>query len=218
MSCEHCSGDTPVFWKDDANCAFVNSGGEMMVVVNDKTIRFKVNRCPMCGRLFKGVNYLNLRHGDDIWYSDIENQRVEHGTIHAISIKDGKVDSFSVNFDNGDFDVFSGGALGVHYFIHEVDAADALTRPVEEFEGIGNIPSHNSLFVMDEIWYVDVDADIKNIEHGRVHHVGMTSGHIDWFSVKFDDGSDDEFGPTALGFCCFKSLIEAEKAWSEKHE
>lgn len=72
--------------------------------------------------------------------------------------------------------------------------------------------------VGDDIWYVDVDEDEKNIEHSKVEHVYMTNGQIDWFAVKFDNGDFDEFGPTALHDCCFKSYAEAEKAWRSKHE
>lgn len=51
--CSCCSGDEALFWKDDQNCAFVDSTGEIMVVVRDKAMRFKVDCCPKCGRKFR---------------------------------------------------------------------------------------------------------------------------------------------------------------------
>jgi hypothetical protein len=72
--------------------------------------------------------------------------------------------------------------------------------------------------VGDDIWYIDVDAKEKFIEHAKVEQVYMTNGQIDWFTVKFDNGDFDEFGPAALLSCCFKSQSEAEKVWELKHE
>jgi hypothetical protein len=126
MNCNYCNGDEAIFWQDEKNNAFIDSNGEMLVMANGQEIRFQVDRCPKCGRLFKGINYLNLRHGDDIWYANEDDNIVEHGTIHHVAIKNGKVDSFSVNFDCGDFDEFDGSGLGVHYFMHKVDAEEAL--------------------------------------------------------------------------------------------
>lgn len=51
--CSCCFGDEALFWKDDQNCAFVDSTGEIMVMVGDRTMRFNVDRCPKCGRRFK---------------------------------------------------------------------------------------------------------------------------------------------------------------------
>jgi uncharacterized Zn-binding protein involved in type VI secretion len=128
MNCNFCNGDEAVFWQDENNNAFVDSNGQMLVTANGHEIAFQVDRCPKCGRLFKGVNYLNLRRGDDIWYADEDEGVVEHGTIHSIHIYNNDVKVFSVNFDNGDFDEFCGSGLGVHFFMHKVDAEDALTR------------------------------------------------------------------------------------------
>ena len=47
-----CNGDEALVYKDNEDCAFVDSHGEVMVVVNDKTMRFIVKRCPNCGRVF----------------------------------------------------------------------------------------------------------------------------------------------------------------------
>lgn len=50
--CDCCEGDTPFYWLDNENNAFIDSKGEMLVVVKDKTLRFKVKYCPNCGRKF----------------------------------------------------------------------------------------------------------------------------------------------------------------------
>lgn len=126
MNCNYCNGDEAVFWKDDMDNAFIDSHGEMLVTANGSTIRFNVARCPMCGRKFTVNKYLNLQKGDDIYYVDRENNEIEHGIIYSVYFKDCNVDSFSVDFDCGDFDEFNGKALGVHYFINKEDAEIAL--------------------------------------------------------------------------------------------
>lgn len=68
MDCNFCNGDDAVFWKDDRNNAFVDSVGEMLVTAHDRTIRFKVKHCPMCGRRFADERFLNLKNGDDSYY------------------------------------------------------------------------------------------------------------------------------------------------------
>lgn len=50
--CNCCEGDTALFYQDNENCAFVDSKGEVMVVVKDHTMRFKVSYCPNCGKRF----------------------------------------------------------------------------------------------------------------------------------------------------------------------
>ena len=50
--CNCCLADEAVYWKDNENNAFVDSKGEIMVVVKDKLLRFKVKYCPNCGRKF----------------------------------------------------------------------------------------------------------------------------------------------------------------------
>jgi hypothetical protein len=215
--CNFCTGSKPIFLNDENNHAFIKNNGVMTVAINCQEVSFKVDRCPMCGRLFKGVNYLNLRRGDDIWYADEDEGIVEHGTIHHVAIKNGKVDAFSVNFDCGDFDEFCGSGLGKHFFLHKVDAEDALAHPVDEFARIDEIPVHDKLYAGDEIWYVDVDENKCNIEHATVEHVGMENGSVEWFSVKFDNGDTEEFGPCALDQFCFKSYFAAQTAWDKKH-
>lgn len=53
-----------------------------------------------------------LNKGDRVWYVDIESGVLESGTVFIVKYKDGKLDSFSVNFDSGDFDEFLGIAWG----------------------------------------------------------------------------------------------------------
>ena len=53
-----------------------------------------------------------LNKGDRVWYVDIESGVLESGTVFIAEYKDGKLDSFSVNFDSGDFDEFLGVAWG----------------------------------------------------------------------------------------------------------
>ena len=50
--CNCCAGDTALYWADAQNNAFINSHGEMEVMVKDHLIRFNVNRCPNCERVF----------------------------------------------------------------------------------------------------------------------------------------------------------------------
>lgn len=50
--CNCCLGDETIYWKDDENNAFVDSKGDMLVTVKDKTMRFKVKCCPICGKEF----------------------------------------------------------------------------------------------------------------------------------------------------------------------
>ena len=50
--CNCCNGDEALFYQDSENCAFVDSHGEIMVMVKDHVMRFKVDCCPKCGRKF----------------------------------------------------------------------------------------------------------------------------------------------------------------------
>ena len=78
------------------------------------------------GVKFTEEKYLNLKKGDDIYYVDQENNEIEHGIVFSVAFKDWKVDSFSVDFDCGDFDEFSSGALGKYYFTNKEDAEFSL--------------------------------------------------------------------------------------------
>ena len=66
------------------------------------------------------------KKGDKIWYVDRENGEIESGTVFFASYKNGKLDSFSVDFDCGDFDEFSGGAFGKCFFRSKESAEAAL--------------------------------------------------------------------------------------------
>lgn len=67
-----------------------------------------------------------LKKGDRVWYVDIENGALESGTVFVATCKDGKLDSFSVNFDSGDFDEFLGIAWGDCIFGSKKSAEEAL--------------------------------------------------------------------------------------------
>lgn len=76
---------------------------------------------------------LTLKSGDDIWYVDPEEIRLEHGTVFLASYNDSaELVSFSANFDDGDFDEFEGTALNVHYFKDEDDAWAAIYNSSSE--------------------------------------------------------------------------------------
>ena len=125
--CNYCQGDEAILWTDEQNNVFVDSNGEVMATAKDHILRFKVRFCPMCGRRFNS-NYLDLTSGDNIYYADFETGIVEHGTIETVTFNDGVVDSFSVTFDDGSFDVFDGSGLGKHYFTNKQEAQNILTR------------------------------------------------------------------------------------------
>lgn len=75
------------------------------------------------------IKQLPLKPGDDIWYTDSDEMQLEHGTIYLVSYNaSGKLDSFSADFDNGDFDEFIGEALGSHFFKDKEDALEAMCR------------------------------------------------------------------------------------------
>lgn len=67
-----------------------------------------------------------LNKGDRVWYVDIESGVLESGTVFAVEYKDGKLDSFSVNFDSGDFDEFLGIAWEDCIFGSKKSAEEAL--------------------------------------------------------------------------------------------
>lgn len=63
-----------------------------------------------------------LKKGDKVWYVDKDNGEIESGTVFMSYYKDGKLDTFSVDFDCGDFDEFYGSALGDCFFRSEDEA------------------------------------------------------------------------------------------------
>lgn len=56
VGCDFCQGDEALFWRDEKNCAFIDSMGEVEVHVQGKSLSFSVDCCPKCGRRFYGVN------------------------------------------------------------------------------------------------------------------------------------------------------------------
>ena len=67
MGCNYCCGDEAVFYKDNENCVFVGMNGEMLAIAKDRSIRFKVNHCPMCGRSFGvGQEAENVLHTENM--------------------------------------------------------------------------------------------------------------------------------------------------------
>ena len=68
------------------------------------------------------------KKGDDIWYVDFENGVLEHGKVFIVTFQDGKLDTFSINFDDGTFDVFDGSGFNNHYFINKKRAEAKLLK------------------------------------------------------------------------------------------
>ena len=69
-----------------------------------------------------------LRKGTPVWYVDNATGEIEPGKVFIASYKDGKLDSFSVDFECGDFDEFVGSALGNCFFGSKEQAEAALRR------------------------------------------------------------------------------------------
>lgn len=113
-NCYCCLGDEALYWRDEENCAFIDSMGEIEVHVQGKSLSFSVDRCPKCGRLFsaRAEDYTQLRSGDDIFYVNFEVGKVETGKVSGIHFRGGSVDVISVDFENGDFEEFDGTVLG----------------------------------------------------------------------------------------------------------
>ena len=99
----------------------------LLVYANGQDIRFHVDRCPMCGRRFdEKEDYLSIENGDDVWYVDYEENRVEHGIISSVTYKEGRVYVFFVEWDDGDGDEYDGYGLGRHYFLKQANALEEL--------------------------------------------------------------------------------------------
>jgi len=71
---------------------------------------------------------VRLKKGDRVWYADRGNGELESGTVFMAVYKDGKLASFSVDFDCGDFDEFSGVAWGECFFGSKQAAEAALAK------------------------------------------------------------------------------------------
>lgn len=65
-----------------------------------------------------------LKKGDKVWYCDKETAEIESGTVVSAFYKNGKLKSFSVDSDSGDFDEFVGSAFGTCFF-KSYEAAEA---------------------------------------------------------------------------------------------
>lgn len=67
-----------------------------------------------------------LKKGDKVWYCDKETAEIESGTVVSAFYKNGKLKSFSVDSDSGDFDEFVGSAFGTCFFKSQEAAEAAL--------------------------------------------------------------------------------------------
>lgn len=47
-----CNGDEAIYWRNEKNCAFIDSMGEMLIYADGHPLTFSVDHCPMCGRSF----------------------------------------------------------------------------------------------------------------------------------------------------------------------
>lgn len=73
-------------------------------------------------------DYSYLQSGNPVWYVNFEESKIEKGTISGIYFKDGNVDSFSVDFENGDFDEFYGESIGKRFFLTKEAADEAFVK------------------------------------------------------------------------------------------
>lgn len=68
-----------------------------------------------------------IRKGDKIWYVDFDSGEIEEGEVSAVYFNKGRIDSFSVDFkETGDFDEFTGDAIGSCFFTSREMAESAL--------------------------------------------------------------------------------------------
>lgn len=52
QKCNCHEGDEALYYKDNNNCAFIDSKGEMSVTVEGHTMTFNIKACPKCGHKF----------------------------------------------------------------------------------------------------------------------------------------------------------------------
>lgn len=125
-SCPYCEGDEALFHDAEHDISvFIDTQGNLMVSAGEKTAEFPVEFCPKCGRLFNEP----LTKGTRIWYVDQNTGEIEEGEVFSVYYKDGKLDSFSVNFvQSGDFDEFVGSAWGDCFFGNPEQAKAALLK------------------------------------------------------------------------------------------
>lgn len=99
--------------------------GDNMRLVED-AILFEIGRRYSSITLFDSGEF--PKQGDDIWYVDFENGMLEHGKVFIVTFQDSKLDTFSINFDDGTFDVFDGSGFNNHYFINKKKAEAKLLK------------------------------------------------------------------------------------------
>ena len=81
------------------------------------------------GRSFFRYDCIPYANSGEIeYYADMESGAIEHGTVHIAAYKNGHLESFSVNFDNGDFDEFVGSGFGTHFFRTEAEASTCVKQ------------------------------------------------------------------------------------------
>lgn len=54
--CNCCNGDEALFYQNGDTNAFIDSKGNIDVMIDGATMRFTVNNCPNCGRVFDKEN------------------------------------------------------------------------------------------------------------------------------------------------------------------
>lgn len=99
--------------------------GDNMRLVED-TILFEIGRRYSSMILFDSGEL--PKQGDDIWYVDFENGVLEHGKVFIVTFQDSKLDTFSINFDDGSFDVLDGSGFNNYYFINKKIAEAKLLK------------------------------------------------------------------------------------------
>lgn len=69
-----------------------------------------------------------IKIGERIWYADTTRRKIESGIVYFPIYKDGRLDTFSVKFDNGLWDDFFGCELETLAFTKEEDAKEKLEK------------------------------------------------------------------------------------------
>mgnify|MGYP000788093053 CR=1 FL=1 len=67
-----------------------------------------------------------LKNGQEIWYVDFDDGLLEKGMVCNSYYQDGRLESFAVEFENGDFDEFLGRSYGNTFFSSKEAAESAL--------------------------------------------------------------------------------------------
>ena len=84
--------------------------------------------CEMAARWYQNKKLLDesLACGDEVWYVELEDGRIDHGIVSTVSYKDGRLDSIGIDFDGDDFDEIVGESYGRRLFKTEEAAKLAL--------------------------------------------------------------------------------------------